>query len=242
MNRKFAVFDLDGTLIRWQLYHAMADELLILGVLDAANYQSVKTARMKWKNRAHINSFNDYELTLVRLVDSAVKSMKVSDLEQACKNVIEEYRDQVYTYTRDLIKDLKTRDYLLFAISASPDQIVRLVAKHYGFDDFCGSIYGSKDGVFTGTKDLVMSERKPEKLNELVAKHGASWTDSIAVGDSEGDIPMLGAVEQPIAFNPTRLLFDHAQKQGWKIVVERKNNVYKLEPRDGSYLLVQTDD
>lgn len=242
MSQKFAVFDLDGTLIRWQLYHAMADELLILGVLDAADYEAVKAARMKWKNRAHVNSFNDYEMTLVRLVDSAVKSMKVSDLEQACQNVIEEYKNQVYTYTRDLIKDLKSKNYLIFAISASPDQIVGLVAKHYGFDDFCGSIYGSKDGVFTGSKDLVMSERKPEKLNELVTKHGASWTGSIAVGDSEGDIPMLSAVEQPIAFNPTKMLFDKAKEQGWNIVIERKNMVYELEPQDGSYLLAQTDD
>lgn len=86
-----------------------------------------------------------------------------------------------------------------------------------------------------------MSERKPEKLNELVTKHGASWTDSIAVGDSEGDIPMLSAVERPIAFNPTKMLFDKAKEQGWSIVIERKNMVYRLEPSDGSYLLAQTD-
>ena len=218
----------------------MADELLRLGILDASSYEAVKSARMKWKNRTHVNSFNDYEMTLVRLVDSAVKSMKVSDLEHACQNVIEEYKDQVYTYTRDLIKDLKTRDYLVFAISASPDQIVGLIANHYGFDDFCGSIYGSKNGVFTGTKDLVMSDRKPEKLNELVKNHNANWKDSIAVGDSEGDIPMLSAVENPIAFNPTKQLFDRAKEQGWNVVIERKNMVFRLEPRDGTYVLAET--
>ena len=192
---------------------------------------------MNWKNREHVNSFSDYENILVKLVDSTVNNLKVSALVEASQNVIEEYKDQVYTYTRDLIKELRAKDYLLFAISASPDRIVGLVAKHYCFDDFCGSIYDTEDGLFTGFTDVILLERKPEKLNELVQKHNATWRGSIAVGDSEGDIPMLEAVEQPIAFNPTTMLFEHARKQGWKVVVERKNMVYKLEPNDGSYLL-----
>lgn len=242
MKRKFAVFDLDGTLIRWQLYHAMADEFLRMGILSAKDYESVKTARMNWKNRDNINSFNDYEMTLVKLINSTVENLKVSDLELACNNVIAEYKNQVYTYTRDLIKDLKAKDYLIFAISASPDQIVKLVANHYGFDDFCGSIYAEKDGILTGKYDLIWNERKPEKLRELVDKHNATWAGSIAVGDSEGDIHMLSAVEQPIAFNPTQLLFSEAKKQGWQVIIERKNMVYKLESLNGSYLLAQAAD
>ncbi len=237
MNRKFAVFDLDGTLIRWQLYHAMADEFVKMNILSSKDYESVKTARMNWKNRDNINSFNDYEMTLVKLINTTVENLKVSDLESACLNVIEEYKNQVYTYTRDLIKELRSKNYLVFAISASPDQIVKLVANHYGFDDYSGSIYAEKDGILTGDYDLVFNERKPEILKELADKHGAIWIDSIAVGDSEGDIAMLSAVEQPIAFNPTQLLFEEARKQGWKIVVERKNIVYRLDPRDGTYIL-----
>lgn len=237
MNRKFAVFDLDGTLIRWQLYHAMADEFVKMNILTAKEYESVKTARMNWKNRDNINSFNDYEMTLVKLINSTVENLKVSDLEAACLNVIEEYKNQVYTYTRDLIKELKSQNYLVFAISASPNQIVKLVANHYGFDDYSGSIYAEKDGILTGKYDLVWSDRKPEILKDLVDKHQATWIDSVAVGDSEGDIPMLSAVEQAIAFNPTQLLFTEAKKQGWKIVVERKNMVYRLDPSDGSYIL-----
>ena len=237
MNRKFAVFDLDGTLIRWQLYHAMADEFVKMNILTAKEYESVKTARMNWKNRDNINSFNDYEMTLVKLINSTVENLKVSDLEAACLNVIVEYKNQVYTYTRDLIKELKSQNYLVFAISASPNQIVKLVANHYGFDDYSGSIYAEKDGILTGKYDLVWSDRKPEILKDLVDKHQATWIDSVAVGDSEGDIPMLSAVEQAIAFNPTQLLFTEAKKQGWKIVVERKNMVYRLDPSDGSYIL-----
>ncbi len=48
---------------------------------------------------------------------------------------------------------------------------------------------------------------------------------------------MLTAVETPIAFNPTKLLYDHALANNWQVVVERKNVVYKLTPTDGIYTL-----
>jgi phosphoserine phosphatase len=33
MSKRFAVFDLDGTLVRWQLYHALVDRLAKKGYL-----------------------------------------------------------------------------------------------------------------------------------------------------------------------------------------------------------------
>jgi len=237
IKRPFAVFDIDGTVIRWQLYHALADELARTGHLDPREFQKVRAARMLWKKRAHETSFEEYERTLVALVDKAITGISVEDLETACRGVIDEYKDQVYTYTRDLIRDLQAKNYLLFAISASQAQIVRLVAEYYGFDDCGGSEYEVKDGYFTGRKELLVSSAKPEFLKRLVAKHNAGWQDSYAVGDSDGDIPMLESVEQPIAFNPTKKLFQHARRHDWKIVIERKNMVYELEPKDGKYAL-----
>lgn len=236
-SRPFAVFDLDGTLIRWQLYHAIADELAREGHFGVIEYEKVRQARMNWKHRATTSSFKDYERTLVNLVDMAISGISMDDLTQACQVVLAEYKDQVYTYTRDLIRHLKAKGYLLFAISASQEQIVKLLADYYQFDDYCGSIYEVKDGYFTGAKDVLLRERKPARLKELVVKHEAIWTASIAVGDSESDIPMLASVERPIAFNPTQELLVHAQAAGWKVVVERKNVVYELEPTHGQYRL-----
>ncbi len=236
MAKSFAVFDIDGTIIRWQLYHALADELARRGHLDPIQFQKVREARMNWKKRT--DSFTSYERTLINLINVAITGISVGDLEQACRSVLAEYKDQVYVYTRDLIKDLKAKDYLLFAISASQHEIVGLLADYYGFDDFGGSTYETKNGYFTGKSNILVSERKPAYLRELAAKHSASLEGSVGVGDSESDIPMLATVERPIAFNPTRELFDHARRQGWPVVVERKNMIYKLESEDGTYRLV----
>jgi HAD superfamily hydrolase (TIGR01490 family) len=236
MKRPFAVFDIDGTLIRWQLYHATADALVRLGYVDKDEYQAIKQARMAWKRRDNDEAFKTYEGQLVQLYERILLQLSAEQYDHAAQVVFDEYKDQVYRYTRDLILELKAKDYLLFAISGSQTEIVGKIARHYGFDDHIGTFYERQQGKFTGDRKLHAGS-KHVILDELVKKHDASYTDSIAVGDSEGDITMLDVVDQPIAFNPTAKLFMAAKEHGWKVVVERKNMVYQLEVRDGKYLL-----
>lgn len=235
-TRPFAVFDIDGTLIRWQLYHAVVDELGHQGFIDQKAYADIKQARLIWKRREHQEAFPQYEKQIIDIYDSVITNIDVKEFNEVVKRVFEEYKDQVYTYTRELIKELKAKDYVLLAISGSPKEAVGLIAKHYGFDDYIGSTYHRKGNRFTGEK-IVAARNKKSELNKLIAKHHLSLTGSIAVGDSESDIPLLEMVEQPIAFNPTVQLYKKARENSWKIVVERKNVVYELEPKGGVYQL-----
>jgi HAD superfamily hydrolase (TIGR01490 family) len=237
--KKFATFDIDGTLIRWQLYHALFNSLTKHGHLDESLYPTIHEARMVWKNRAHEEAFKAYERKMVELYDSSLASLKVEDFEKVIDDVFSEYKDQVYVYTRDLIKNLKQKGYLLFAVSGSQIEIVKKIADYYGFDEYSGSVHLKKDGKFTGESKLPFLN-KDKVVKEFAAKHNATYKGSIAVGDSLGDTKMMDIVENPIAFNPERRLFDYAVKKGWKIVVERKNMFYELENRDGNYELVQT--
>lgn len=237
-ERPFAVFDIDGTLIRWQLYHAVADELARQGHFDQIAYEKIRAARQTWKNRASDDSYRAYEQALINLVDAAITHISAAEVLSACRSVLAEYKDQIYIYTRNLISELKIKGYLLFAISASQSEIVGMLAEYYGFDDYGGSVYEASDGHFTGKKFILSGQQKPELLKELVTKHGATFAGSIGVGDSEGDIPMLSIVEQPIAFNPANDLYQHAKSANWKIVLERKNVIYELEGNDGRYQLV----
>jgi len=237
--KKFAVFDIDGTLIRWQLYHAIADSMVKLGFVKPEAYDSVKLARMDWKRRSPGASFRTYELELIKVYDRVLAGLTTDQFEAAAQVVFDEYKDQVYTYTRELIKDLKSRDYLLFAISGSQIEIVELIARYYEFDDFAGSIYERAGQKFTGHL-TIGAHNKDQTLKLMVEKHDAGFAGSIAVGDSLSDAVMLEMVEQPIAFNPDKDLFERAKKQGWKVVLERKNMIYELEGKDGKYQLAKT--
>lgn len=239
-GRPFAVFDVDGTLIRWQLYHAVADTLVKLGYLDSNAYAAVREARMQWKRRNGPEAFKIYERQLVKAYEKILLKLTVKQFDEAAEAVFKEYKDQVYTYTRELIKKLKTEGYLLFAISGSQSEIVGKIAKYYGFDDFIGTHYHHENDHFTGAVTMHVGS-KHLILKELVAKYQASFAGSIAVGDSTGDISMLEAVETPIVFNPERKLFDEAKAKGWKIILERKNMVYEMESKDGKYILAKTN-
>ena len=236
MAKHFAAFDIDGTVIRWQLYHAIGDAMAKKGLIDDGTYQKVRNARMNWKVRDNDDAFLEYERQLVVAFDEGLKGMPVEQFNKLVDDVFSVYHKQVHTYTRDLIQELKEKEYLLFAVSGSPDMIVRKFVEHYGFDDFAATNYQIKENKHTAINDISLG-KKSELLTNLIAKHGATKKGSIAIGDTESDIGMLELVENPIAFNPTKKLFQHAQQQGWKIVVERKNMVYEMEQVDGKYIL-----
>jgi HAD superfamily hydrolase (TIGR01490 family) len=239
-GKRFAVFDIDGTLIRWQLYHAVADNLVKLGFIAPVKFQAIKDARMVWKRRESSESFKEYEMELVGIYEDILSEITVDQFEAAAQAAFEEYKDQVYTYTRDLLKQLKKDGYLLFAISGSQIQIISKMAKHYGFDDFTAREDAHGANQFTGRSTTPIFN-KDKVLQRLVSKHNANFKGSIAVGDSSSDIKMLELVDRPIAFNPESSLFNYAKSKGWSIVIERKNMVYELERINGKYQLAETN-
>ena len=239
-KRKFAAFDIDGTLVRWQFFHAIVHALGERGLIDAATHQIIHEARMTWKNREHTESFRAYESTLVHAYLTALEHISESDHASVIDGVFEEYRDQLFTYSRDLLRACKQEGRLIFVISGSHEIILKKLAEHLGIDDFIGAVFEFKAGKYTGIRQTPV-EDKAAALRKLVEKHNATFTDSIAIGDSESDIAMLELVDRPIAFNPSKGLFTVAQTNGWTVVLERKNVQYTLEPHNGKYLLATTD-
>lgn len=235
--QKFAVFDIDGTLIRWQLYHGITDYLAGIGVLSSESMRDVKEARMRWKRRETPDSFHDYEMKLIELYESSLANISPKDLDKAAVEVAKKYKTQVYVYTRNLIKSLKDQGYFLIAISGSHDEIVAHVAESYGFDYAVGSKFERVGNKFTGKK-FIASKNKNIVLEEIIEKFNLSLSGSYAVGDTINDSPILAMVENPIAFNPNKALLDVAKQKHWKIVVERKNVSYELAPDiNGKYYL-----
>ncbi len=235
MSRKFAVFDIDGTLIRWQLYHAVVDKLASGGYLGEDAKDKLHQARMIWKNREHSEAFADYEAVLIDVFESALTTLEPKQFDDMVDDVIGQYKDQVYTYTRNLLHELKSKGYFLLAISGSHQELVEKLAKYYGFDDWSGSKYERGEN-FSGEK-FIASHNKKSLLTQMIEDHNLSLDGSYAVGDSTSDAEMLEMVENPIAFNPNQSLLDIAKSKSWPIVIERKNVTYLLTSKDGSYTL-----
>lgn len=227
MSKPFAVFDIDGTLIRWQLFHAIVHSLGKTSQLGAGDFEAINAARLAWKNRGTPEGFHAYEQELVDRFLAALPQVDPNAYDAACQAVFREYKDQTFRYTRNLIQRLKGEGYLLFAISGSPQEVVSLLAQHHGFDDAIGCTFGRENGRFNGDVHTPTFDKK-SALDTLVEKHSTTYEESYAVGDSTSDAPMLAAVTHPIAFCPDQQLYDIAKAHSWPIVVERKNVIYEL--------------
>jgi len=226
-KRPYAVFDIDGTLIRWQLYHAIVHQLGKDGQLVPGDFETINEARMSWKNRRTDQGFHEYEDVLVKRFLVAIPHVDPAKYDQACRDVFDQYKDQTFTYTRDLVRSLKAKGYLLFAVSGSPQEVIELLAEYHGFEAAVGCVFERVDGRFTGEFSTPIFDKRAA-LDMLVAKFAASTADSYAVGDSMSDVPLLQAAKHPIAFNPDLKLFAAAKDHGWPVVVERKNVIYDL--------------
>lgn len=234
---KFAVFDIDGTLIRWQLYHVVVDKLAKVNFLGSESSNILKEARMKWKQRENHNSFRNYENILVQTYENALQSIPTKKFDKLVSEVISQYQSQTYVYTRNMIIELKKQEYKLFIISGSHKELVEQIGKIYGFDDWIGTTYERLGNTFSGKVSKAAFD-KDKSLQKLIKRNKVKLDGSIGIGDTGSDIPMLKMVEKPIAFNPDVTLYQEAKKFGWNIVIERKNVIYELRKEDGRYQLL----
>lgn len=236
----FAVFDIDGTLIRWQLYHAVVNRLAKAELLGNDAKAQLKQAMMVWKRRESPDAFKTYQKLLVNVYEESLPNINAAIFDKIVTSVIDEYKDQTYTYTKQLIGELRDKGHKLFIISGSHIELIEQLGKYYGFDDWIGTKYERNHTNFTG-KISINSLDKKKSLETLLKRNNVTSSGSIGIGDTKSDIPILQAVEMPIAFNPNKILLEEAVKNGWKIVIERKDVIYELQQDSQDYKLTKID-
>lgn len=241
MARKIAFFDLDGTFFRWQLYHEVVFEFKARGLFDSKTANQLDQALIDWQAR-RLN-WHDYEMQVVRSFEPVISRVKPADFEDVAQTIISRSGHKIYNYTHRLRQSLADEGYYTLAISGSQQEIAEAFASTYGFDATIGALYSRQSNKFTGEVARRVPGRKHEIINEFMAENSdLTMTDSVAVGDSSGDISMLELVDNPIAFNPDASLLQIAQDNGWPIVIERKNTAYTLKKdRNGQYVLADSE-
>jgi HAD superfamily phosphoserine phosphatase-like hydrolase len=226
--KKVAFFDIDGTVFRSSLLIELVEAGIATGMFPPAIRDVYREAEEKWRNRT--GSYEAYINKVVEAFIMHIKGVFYGDFADVGRRVVEEQGSHVYRYTRDLIRDLRAKDYFLVAVSQSPKTVLDEFCANLGFHKVYGRIYelGPQDR-FTGVvSDVEVIQDKSNIVRRVLEKEGFSGEGSIGVGDTEGDIPLLESVEMPICFNPNRALYEYAQEKQWPVVVERKDVVYTL--------------
>lgn len=232
---KLAIFDIDGTIFRSSLFLELFNELVRRGVFPLKASVQVERDYNQWRDRQ--GHYNTYLRKSVLVFYRYLKGCTRMQVEPAIQAVIRSQKDRVYRYTRDLIKQLQSQGYYVLAISNTMDTIVDHFASKMKLDASIGRAHELRDDIYTGRtvyKGRVVTNSNLDKvdiLNDFIRSHHfrTNLQHAVAVGDSEGDIPLLSAVGHPIAFNPSRLLADVAKKKKWPIVIERKDVIYHVK-------------
>lgn len=226
--QKVAIFDIDGTIFRSSLLIELVEALIEKGIFDVSVRAQYHEKELQWLNRK--GDYESYIMAVVGVFMKNITGVDISDFDSAARLVNERYENRTYRYPRELIAQLKAQGYYLLAISQSPKGVLNDFCMKLGFDKVYGRIYEvNESGYFTG--HVVDEEVICDKANivrHVIEKNILTLEGSIGVGDTEGDISMLALVHNPICFNPNMRLYHHAKEQGWQIVVERKDVIYKL--------------
>jgi HAD superfamily hydrolase (TIGR01490 family) len=227
-KKKVAIFDVDGTIFRSSLFVELVDVLIEEGIFPKSTRADYESAYRAWHERK--GGYDEFIMSAVDSFLEHIRGVRYEDMERAAKLTIAREKDRVYVYTRDLVRQLKQDGYYLLAISQSPKLVLEGFCKNLGFDKVYGRIYevGPNDQFTGGIDNLHLIANKANIVKRAVEKENLTLEGSIGVGDTDGDIPLLEIVERPICFNPNSTLYKHAKRNGWKIVVERKDVIYEM--------------
>lgn len=229
MQQPVAFFDVDGTIFRSSLLIELVDALVHDGIFPPEAQDIYRAEYQNWRNRE--GTYDEYIQSVIEAYLTYIKGVHYGEFADVGKKVVARHSKRVYRYTRDLISELKGKGYYIVAISQSPKTVLDAFCKQYGFDKVYGRMYeiGPQDRFTGNVTDEHLIENKAN-IVKRVFEHNPDLTraGSIAVGDTDGDIPLLESVETAICFNPNETLYTYGKRMNWKVVVERKDVIYSL--------------
>lgn len=227
MQKKVAVFDIDGTIFRSSLLIELMEKFIEEGLFPYQARALFTEEYQRWLDRR--GSYADYINKVVAAYGTYIKGVKLEDAMEVSGRLMIFHKNRVYTFTRDLIKKLAKTHFLL-AISHSPYHVVEPFCREWEFDKIYAMMYEvDNSGVFTGNVEYAdLIKDKGKILARAVQKENLTLKGSVGVGDTESDISFLKMVTRPIVFNPNSALYRVAKRKRWEIMVERKDVVYRL--------------
>ncbi len=226
IKKPIAIFDIDGTIFRKNLQFELLEGLSWQGIFPREERDKLVKYYRGWLENK--SSYELYRQMLVKLYQKNIKGCSFKEVSSVAKKVAKFHHGRLFLYTSKIFKKLQ-KTHFTVAISGSPEEIVKEFNRHLKFDRAYGTVFEVKNGIYTGKEEYAPVVDKEKALKKFLEETGYSLKNSYGVGDTDSDIGFLKMVEHPIAFNPDKPLKRRAEKENWKIVVERKDVIYEIK-------------
>ncbi len=238
-RRGVCFVDIDGTLVRGQLWVLFITELVYEGLLPRIVLTAAEGPRRAWIERT--GPFSAYVEALLKSFKSNkhMKGVAVADVQVVARRVVERYGNHLHVFPRQLILAAQDIGMVTAMITGTPTEVVRILAPTLGVTDFLGTEWPEVDGAYTWDPPKEWCVEKGNACCIIAKRNRCALQDSVAIGDTSGDILMLKEVGVPICFNPDQKLLSWAREHRVLIVLERKDVHVLLRP-DASGLLHET--
>lgn len=213
---KYAFFDLDNT-----VYNGYSSGEMI------AHFRTIsdKGELLYNKNREVIETFKKGEIdyhTLSQLIldfnSELLEGFVFDEVEREVDKMLEAKDKLVFDYVEPTLDFLRSKGYEIIIVSAGPDIIVRRVAEKFEIERFLATVIPTKDGIYTGeSTHLQNAHEKTKFIHGLIGRDHDH--DTIAFGDSVGDVPMLESVDKAFVFDTNHYpeIIEIAKERGWTI-------------------------
>lgn len=217
-----AFFDLDKTVIARSSTLAFSGHLYRAGMLGRRTLLRAAVGQLMYlifgADQEALEKARQAMLSLTKGWDRA-------EVERIVNEALEEVvAPLVYAEALFLIDEHQRLGRRVFIVSASPEEVVRPLARYIGVTDVIATrARVDESGKYTGEVDLyAYGPGKAEAMTAVASADGIELADSYAYSDSSTDLPMLQLVGHPHAINPERDLREIAEREGWPILEFRR--------------------
>lgn len=229
-KKKLAIFDIDGTIFRKNLAFELLNELSWMKIFPKTVRNELIALYGHWLDNE--GTYEAYRVKLVELYEKNIQGKSQEEIMRAAKIVAEFNAKRTYIFAKKIIEE-RRHDHVMLMISGSPIEIVKEYAEIFQFDAYYGSVYEiDKNKLYTGKTIFEPTHDKGSVVKQFVAENDISLVDSFGMGDTQSDASFLELVDSPIAFNPDLNLRQIAQKNAWRIVVEKKDVIYEISSKN----------
>ena len=214
---KIAALDVDGTLVSHAIGARLFEELASTGVCRWAFVEEVANLLRCYK--AGELAHPDMTEQATSIYAAAITGVKVTDVMAVARAVWRREEARLFPFARELIVLLHEFGFTPLLISASPEEIIALLARSLGQVWFRAARFEVAAGSYTGRVEMMPSlpGQKRRLIEEFVGATDVDLASSVAIGNSLGDESMLSLVGRAIAFEPDISLRQLALERRWTL-------------------------
>ncbi len=208
-----AFFDLDRTLLRGASGPAISRALRSVGLLPD---RSIPGEALLFGLFDLIGE-NRPSMMVARQMARAAAGWSMAEVARAGEMAADELEPLVQPYARVLIDGHHAEGRKVVVATTTPEPLVAPLARRLGLDGVVATRWTAADGQFTGGVDgpFVWSRGKLEAVRTYAESADIDLADSYAYSDSWYDMPLLGAVGNPVVVNPDPRLALMAPLRRW---------------------------